>query len=128
MRVNYANVTAEPVLGTIDVTPEFGLAIGEGREEILGAGVLALTRDWSLLGNLRYDLEASQTIADGLGLRYQDDCFLVDVTYQRSFIQDQDIEPDQRFVLNFMLKYLGAYNVPPQSFGAFGASGSDTND
>ena len=128
VRVNYANVTAEPVLGTTDVTPESGLAIGEGREEILGAGVLALTRDWSLLGNLRYDLEASQTIADGLGLRYQDDCFLVDVTYQRSFIQDQDIEPDQRFVLNFMLKYLGTYKASTEAFGGFAASGSDTND
>ena len=33
---------------------------------------------------------------DGLGLRYQDDCFKIDVTYQRSFIRDQDIER-QRF-------------------------------
>jgi LPS-assembly protein len=116
IRVNYADVTSEP-----------GLAFGEEREEILGAGVLALTRDWSLLGNLRYDLEAAQTITDGLGLRYQDDCFLIDVTYQRSFIRDLDIEPDQRFVLNFMLKYLGTYNVSTEAFGAFGASGSDTN-
>ena len=36
------------------------------REEIVTAGVLALTEDWSLLGNLRYDLETSQTITDGL--------------------------------------------------------------
>ena len=50
------------------------------------------------------------------------------MTYQRSFIQDQDIEPDQRFVLNFMLKYLGTYNVSTEAFGGFAASGSDTND
>ena len=57
----------------------------------------------------RYDLQADQTITDGLGLRYQDDCFMMDVTYQRSFIRDQDIEPDERFLVNFTLKYLGSY-------------------
>jgi LPS-assembly protein len=116
-RVNYANVAGEP-----------GLALGEKREEVVSGGALAITDDWSLLGNVRYDLETDQTITDGLGLRYQDDCFMVDVTYQRSFIRDQDIEPDQRFVLNFMLKYLGTYQLATEGLGAFGASGSDTND
>ena len=36
---------------------------------------------------------------------------MLDVTYQRSFIQDQDIAPDQRFLVNFALKYLGTYQV-----------------
>src|SRR5262249_1024663 len=98
LKVNYADVTAEP-----------GLAAGQPRQEVLTAATLALTKDWSLLGNLRFDLETDQTITDGLGLQYQDDCFLVAVTYQRSFIQDQDIKPDERFVVNFNLKYLGAY-------------------
>ena len=116
-RVNYADVTGEP-----------GLALGEGREEVVAAGVLALTRDWSLLGNLRYDLETDQTITDGGGLRYQDDCFMLDVTYQRSFIQDQDIEPDQRFLVSFMLKYLGTYALASDASSVFGPSGSDTNN
>jgi LPS-assembly protein len=116
-RVNYADVTGEP-----------GLALGEGREEVVAAGVLALTRDWSVLGNLRYDLETDQTITDGLGLRYQDDCFMLDVTYQRSFIQDQDIEPDQRFLVSFMLKYLGTYALASDASSVFGPSGSDTNN
>lgn len=117
VRVNYADVTGEP-----------GLAQGEAREEFVTAGALAITEDWSLLGNLRYDLESDQTITDGAGLRYQDDCFMLDVTYQRSFIKDQDIEPDQRFLVNFNLKYLGAYSVATDAFGVFGASGSDTNN
>jgi LPS-assembly protein len=116
VKVNYADVTGEP-----------GLAQGESREEIVTAGALSITETWALLGNFRYDLATSQTITDGVGVRFQDDCFLFDVTYQRSFIRDLDIEPDQRFVLNFMLKYLGTYNVSTEAFGAFGASGSDTN-
>jgi LPS-assembly protein len=96
--VNYAKVVAEP-----------GLALNQPRQEILAGGTLALTTDWSLLGNIRYDLETDQTITDGVGLRYQDDCFMLDVIYQRSFIQDQDIKPDERFLVNFNLKYLGSY-------------------
>ncbi len=117
VKVNYA-----------DVTGETGLAEGEAREEIVTAGTLAITQDWSLLGNFRYDIATDQTITDGLGLRYQDDCFLIDVTYQRSFIRDQDIEPDERFLVNFNRKYLGTYSLSTEANSVFGASGSDTND
>jgi LPS-assembly protein len=97
-------------------------------DELVLGGALAITTDWWALGNLRYDIESEQTITDGLGLRYQDDCFTIDVTYQRSFIQDQDIEPDQRFLVNFALKYLGSYSVASEAFGTFGADGSDFNE
>ncbi|MGV1013373.1 MAG: LPS-assembly protein LptD [Methyloceanibacter sp.] len=117
--VNYADVTEE--------TPGLNFGLGESREEIVTAGVLALTNDWSLLGNLRYDLSGDQTITDGLGLRYQDDCFMLDVTYQRSFIRDQDIEPDQRFLVNFMLKYLGTYQFSTDASSVFGAEGGEFN-
>jgi LPS-assembly protein len=118
VKVNYADVTGEP-----------GLALGEPREEVLTAGVLALTKDWSLLGNIRYDIQTAQTITDGLGLQYQDDCYLMSVTYQRSFIEDQDIRPDERFLVNFNLKYLGAYQLATSASpnDVFGPSGSDTN-
>ena len=56
VKVNYADVTAEP-----------GLANDEPREEIITAGALAITDAWSLLGNFRYDLATEQTITDGLG-------------------------------------------------------------
>jgi LPS-assembly protein len=117
VKVNYADVVGEP-----------GLAEGQSREEIVTAGVLSITEAWALLGNFRYDIEAEQTIADGLGLRWQDDCLLVDVTYQRSFIRDQDIEPDERFLVNLTLKYLGTYALSTEANSVFGASGSDTND
>jgi LPS-assembly protein len=87
--------------------------------------VLALTTDWSLLGNIRYDLETDQTITDGLGVRYQDDCFTLDLTYQRSFIHDQDIKPDERFLVNFMLKYLGSYQFSTQADTSFESASSE---
>jgi LPS-assembly protein len=115
VRVNYADVVGEP-----------GLGDGTKREEIVTAGVLSITEAWALLGNLRYDIETEQTITDGLGIRYQDDCFLFDVTYQRSYIRDQDIEPDERFLVNFTLKYLGSYALASQG-GVFGSMESDSN-
>jgi LPS-assembly protein len=90
-------------------------------QEILVAGALAITDEWWLLGNLRYDIEDNQTITDGLGLRWQDDCYRMDVTYQRSFIRDQDIEPDERFLVSFALKHLGQYQTTINS----GVSGGD---
>jgi len=121
--VNYANVP-----GDVPTAAPPGIVTNADREEILAAGALAITNEWWLLGNLRYDIQTDQTITDGLGLRYQDDCFKLDVTYQRSFIRDQDIEPDERFLVSFALKYLGDYSVATESLGAYGAGGSDVND
>jgi hypothetical protein len=49
------------------------------------------------------------------------------VTYQRSFIRDQDIEPDERFLVNLTLKYLGSYKLATEASDTFGTGGSDTN-
>jgi LPS-assembly protein len=117
VKVNYADVTGEP-----------GLADGQPREEVVTAGTLAITELWSVLGNFRYDIEEAQTITDGLGVRYQDDCFRFDVIYQRSFIRDQDIEPDERFLVSMSLKYLGTYDIATEATSVFDASGSDTNN
>jgi len=115
LKVNYADVTAEP-----------GLAAGQPAQEILTAAVLALTKDWSLLGNIRYDLNANHPIDEGLGVQYQDDCFLLAVTYQKSNITDQDIKPDERILVNFNLKYLGAYQYSTSVSDTFGTAANPT--
>jgi LPS-assembly protein len=133
--VNYANVpsgiptvvpTVVPigtVIGNAQSIPTAAV-IGNAQSEILGSGSLALTTDWSLLGNLRYDLTNDQTITDGVGLQYQNDCLLLAVTYQRSFIHDQDIKPDERFLVTLNLKYLGGYSFSTSA--AFAGLGSST--
>jgi LPS-assembly protein len=117
---NYARVPG--VIEASDITPNLTNVVNaDDSEEILFAGALAITDKWWLLGNLRYDISSSQTITDGVGLRWQDDCFRLDATYQRSFIRDQDIEPDERFLFSFALKHLGSY----QYAADLGALGSD---
>lgn len=122
-RVNYADVP-----GDIPTDAPPYIVSKDDREEILAAGALAITNEWWLLGNIRYDIQTEQKITDGVGLRWQDDCFMFDVTYQRSNIRDQDIEPDQRILVNFALKYLGTYQIATEATSGFGAEGSDTND
>ncbi|MEZ5828833.1 MAG: LPS-assembly protein LptD [Hyphomicrobiales bacterium] len=122
-RVNYALIPADlPTAAPSNIVSE------DDRSEILAAGALNITETWALLGNIRYDLQEDQTITDGLGLRYQDDCFRLDVTYQRSFIRDQDIEPDERFLVNFALKYLGSYSLATSAFTGLDPTGSDANN
>jgi LPS-assembly protein len=122
-RVNYAKVP-----GDLPTAAAPGIVTDDDREEIVAAGALAITSDWWLLGNMRYDIQTDQKITDGLGVRYQDECFTIDVTYQRSNISDQDIEPDERFLVQFALKYLGSYSVATEAFGDLGADGSDFNE
>jgi len=117
--VNYAEIAPEAVSPDV-VTPDTKNDNQERRQEVLARGSLALTDTWALLGSVRYDLQNEQLIGDGVGLRYQDDCLTLGVTYQRSNIQDQDIRPDQSVMVNLSLKYLGTYQFQTDPSGLLG--------
>jgi LPS-assembly protein len=120
--VNYAEAAAQPGL------EQQGLGVNEDRAEIRTAGALALTERWALLGQIRYDLEEDRRLTDAVGLRYQDDCFMLSVQYAQSEIKDRDIEPEQTIMLNFSLKYLGTYSVQSEVMGMVGPDGSDLDN
>jgi LPS-assembly protein len=107
LAVNYADVAAEP-----------GLAGGDPREEVLASGALALTDVWSLIGKIRYDIDEELALTEALGLQYADDCFRLSVIYEETNIRDRDIEPEQRILVNFSLKYLGTYGTNTNTVGA----------
>jgi hypothetical protein len=48
------------------------------------------------------------------------------LTYQRSNITDQDIRPDERILVNFNLKYLGAYQYSTSVADTFGTAAQPT--
>ena len=127
LTLNYAEIAPEAVTPDV-ITPTTKNDDQERRQEILGKGALSLTDTWALLGSVRYDLQNQQTISDGVGLRYQDDCLTLAVTYEQSNIQDQDIQPEQRVMVNLALKYLGTYQLQTDAFGAFGPEASNTTD
>ena len=49
------------------------------------------------------------------------------VTYERSFIKDQNIAPEQRFLVSLNLKYLGGYSFQNDAFGLLGPGASGTS-
>jgi LPS-assembly protein len=118
--LNYAEVAPDAVTPDV-ITPTTKNDDQERRQEILGKGTLNLTDTWALLGALRYDLQNEQTISDGVGLQYTDDCLTLAVTYEQTNIKDQDIQPEQRVMVNLALKYLGTYQYETEAFSTFGA-------
>lgn len=89
--------------------PEQGIAVDQ--QDVSGAMGLQLTDYWSILGSIRYDIDASQVRTDAVQLRYLDECFMLSATYQESFITnpDLDIVPDKTVMLRFELKHLGGF-------------------
>jgi len=113
--------TYSKLLDKPDIRGENLVEIRNNREEILANGELDLTKFWSLLGSVRYDIARGQQITDSVGLKYSDDCFALTVSYAQSFIQDRDIRPDETISLRFEFKHLGAFDI--DSGGGIGGYG-----
>jgi LPS-assembly protein len=91
----------DPVTGLIDT-----------QEEIMTSLGLKLTNNWSLLGSMRYDLDAHQRIQDTLALKYADECFVLTASYIETFITNEalNLRPDRTVMVRFELKHIGQFN------------------
>jgi LPS-assembly protein len=91
-----------------DVPPGFF----DQQQEVLGTLGLRLTDRWSILGQMRYDIEDRQRIQDVYQLKYQDECFVLSASYIETFVSNEalDIRPDRTLMLRFELKNLGQYS------------------
>ncbi len=95
-------------------------------QEILANARLKLTQYWSLIGGIRYDLEDDFRVSDYIGLEYSDECFSLSVSYNESFIDDRDIDPDRSVKVFFTLKHLGEFGTQTQ-IGPSSKSGNSSN-
>ena len=100
-QVGYTFSHFEPLLGIVD-----------SQQELLGSLGLRLTDRWSILGQLRYDIDARERIQDLIQLKYQDECFVLTASYIETFVENQalEIRPDRTLMLRFELKHLGEFN------------------
>jgi LPS-assembly protein len=87
------------------------LNIKTDQHDLLGTVGLKLTNNWSILGQMRYDLDSKQRIQDMLQLRYADECFVLTASYQETFVTNTalNIQPDKTVMLRFELKNLGDF-------------------
>ncbi len=104
--VNYARQQAEPALG-----------FDTKREEISANTTIRLASNWYTFGALRYDLAENRTLSDTLGIKYADECYVLSVSYNQSFFQDRDIDPDESILFRFELKHLGGVDIKTDVIG-----------
>jgi LPS-assembly protein len=96
-------------------------AFVDEQQEILGTVGLRLTDRWSVLGQLRYDLDDRAAIQDILQIKYQDECFVLTASYIETFVENQalDIREDRTLMLRFELKHLGQYSYRTDSLNHY---------
>jgi LPS-assembly protein len=107
--VNYGPLVLAGAYSYTFADPELGQG---SQQEMNGLFGLSLTDRWSILGGLRYDIDDNRFITNTTTLRYQDDCFMMSVTYDEFHFSDPDagIEPDQSVMFRLEYKYLGGFN------------------
>ncbi len=105
--VNYFFVADTTVSG------EFG-----DREEITFGLTARLSRYWSMTANIREDLtdgddtnpdDDGGTISQNIGFKYQDECLIFNVKFERSFTEDRDLKPKDTLFFQLIFKHLGGF-------------------
>jgi LPS-assembly protein len=96
----YTYQAADPFIGT-----------GTSQQDMLGILALRLTDRWSVIGSMRYDIDAKQILTDSISLRYADDCFVLTTTYQETFLENAGLgfREDRSLMVRFELKNLGSF-------------------
>ena len=91
------------------------------QQEVLGTLGLRLTDRWSILGQMRYDIDDKTRIQDIYQLKYQDECFALTASYIETFVNNDalDIKEDRTLMLRFELKNLGQYSYRTDSLNHF---------
>jgi LPS-assembly protein len=89
--------------------PKFG--VFDNQQEVIGTVGLRLTDRWSVVGQLRYDIDAGERVQDILQIKYGDECFVLTASYIETHIDNPalDLRPDRSIMLRFELKHLGEY-------------------
>lgn len=96
IQLGYAYLRAEPEAGS-----------PEDREELQFAGSLQLNRHWALVGGARADLTYDRLMRASAGLRYTDDCTVVEFRVSRRFYDTGDIPASTDLRLLVRLTGLG---------------------
>jgi LPS-assembly protein len=111
-QVGYAFTKFNPLSSTVPNAALPPTTFVDEQQEVLGTLGLRLTDRWSVLGQMRYDIDDRTRVQDVFQVKYQDECFVLTASYIETFVENQalDIRPDRTVMLRFELKHLGQYN------------------
>jgi LPS-assembly protein len=99
--LSYVAVAAQPLLG-----------FPTGRDEVAGFAAVKLNDDWTVFGDLRFDIKTDQWVRNSAGVQYADECFILSVTYQQTYINYLDIVPDTSVIVRVGFKGFGQQTAP----------------
>ena len=110
VNANYGPLTASAAYSLTRFDPMTGAQ--DTQQDVQPALGLKITDHWSVLGSMRYDIDARQRIQDQLQLKYSDECFVLTASYIETFVENLplDLRPDRTLMLRFELKHLGEFN------------------
>jgi LPS-assembly protein len=119
LQATYGPFLAQAAYTFTEFDPKTGFP--DNQQEILGTLGLRLTDRWSVVGQMRYDIDSRERIQDILQLKYQDECFVLTASYVETFVENPnlDIRPDRTLMLRFELKHLGEYSYRTDSLNHF---------
>jgi len=116
MRRNEAALRAGPAALNGEVTytqlenrGTLGTTTYGAREELTADIRSRLTRDWSLRGRHRHNLNTGETLVTEGGVTYHCDCGQLDLLVRHSNFQDRGLDKDTSVRLRFMLEHLGTF-------------------
>lgn len=105
----------------LNITPDAETATFGRREQISFGATSRLTDHWSFGGRIIRDLEEKRFREIGATLNYSDECIIVSLDYERSFFEDEDLQPDDSVFLRVTFKHLGTVEAGTGlSFGSTG--------
>jgi len=78
-----------------------------GREELVVTLSSRLNDNWSAFLTHQRDLDLGEELESSIGLKYEDECFLITGQLFRSRFEDRDVEPEDAVFFTIGLKHLG---------------------
>jgi len=82
------------------------------REELKAEVRTRMTDHWTLFASTHRNLAEGLALRHRAGMRYEDECFLFELTGTRSFFKDEDIEPSDSLLFRIKFKHLGEAGSP----------------
>lgn len=80
----------------------------EDREELTLRLATRIADNFRLIGSTRHDIAERRSLKHGVEIGYEDDCFVVALSFARDFTEDRDIRPTDSVFLRVSLRTLGS--------------------
>ncbi len=79
----------------------------EGRQQVTVGLSSQVTERWFTFASHLQDLQEHQALRSRAGVRYADECIVVEAVYERSRFDDRAVNPDNSFFIKVSLRSLG---------------------